>query len=614
MSQTLKIQKPDLIALSIINVLFVFLVYISYSKWGMPIVDCFRNAYLAEHLTRGEVLYKDIYYFYCPIAPYFNALLFNIFGIHLNVLYTAGIFTSLIIVNVGFYLSRQLLNSTMACLTICAFTSMSIFRPGLFQYIFPYSYESLYGSLLLTVLLVCMLAIIKKEDSNKSIFLYISPIIVSLCMLLKQDAGISACLTYLVMIVTLYIDKKLTINKSLLTIALSFASFIIFFSIFIIFIPYYDLINGIFPTNIFSAHYIQVFSGSIITYAMVLNTIKMFILFTVCFSIITGFSYYIIKYGIIASKSINYKYIIAFLFLLMGISLVLPETFVNDIKKLLVLLSNYFNNNVIFQWIWCFSVTYFFFIIYKKIKKKISFEDSNYIVLLFTISSIFFLFRRFMAINLSTVSNFFILPALILCIYFIYKNIPVILSSINRKYYTYSVHIFIILLIASSLIKSYNYYKKIDYKLTTSRGTYTTISKMGPQLKDAISLVESSTNKNDYIFTPPEDLIINFMTGRKNASKYIQQLPGIIHSKKLENNLIKELEKNKPRIIFISNNNNVIFYGKRQWGYDYLQNTFKWIQKNYRKAGIISLKNPDQSIDTNKYLINIFVDKNIIPE
>ena len=45
-----------------------------------PLIDCGRDLYVPELITRGGVLYRDIAYYYPPLTPYLLALLTSVLG------------------------------------------------------------------------------------------------------------------------------------------------------------------------------------------------------------------------------------------------------------------------------------------------------------------------------------------------------------------------------------------------------------------------------------------------------------------------------------------------------------------------------------------------------
>src|SRR5688572_29951523 len=77
---------------------FLVMLAVSWRKWTSMIVDIGRETDLPFRLMSGEVLYRDIHHLYPPFSPYFNSLLYRIFGVHLDTLAFSGIlFTALLI-------------------------------------------------------------------------------------------------------------------------------------------------------------------------------------------------------------------------------------------------------------------------------------------------------------------------------------------------------------------------------------------------------------------------------------------------------------------------------------------------------------------------------------
>src|SRR5215510_5701860 len=82
---------------SAILAVFVAMLIVSWRRWTSPIADSGREMDLPRRLLDGELLYRDVHHLYPPFAPYFNALLYRIFGVQLDVLHVAGILCSIVI-------------------------------------------------------------------------------------------------------------------------------------------------------------------------------------------------------------------------------------------------------------------------------------------------------------------------------------------------------------------------------------------------------------------------------------------------------------------------------------------------------------------------------------
>jgi hypothetical protein len=128
----------------------------TWQKWGTVVIDCGREMYVPAALSTGKRLYFDVWYPYGPLIPYWHALLFRAFGVHLYLLEAAGIATIAVTTAVLYSLGRMFLPWQLAfagafALLLQAFqTSTSPLAE--FNYVLPYSYPAAYGVMLFTLL------------------------------------------------------------------------------------------------------------------------------------------------------------------------------------------------------------------------------------------------------------------------------------------------------------------------------------------------------------------------------------------------------------------------------------------------------------------------------
>ncbi len=133
--------------LILFNIIILLTFIIGYGHFGDIMVDSFREAYIPSEVIKGQVLYKNIFTIYAPFSYLFNALLFKIFGVHLSVLYFAGLFASYAILNLVFAIANRFMNKTYSLSIVLFIISVSILSPNVFNFYFPYSYGILYGVL-----------------------------------------------------------------------------------------------------------------------------------------------------------------------------------------------------------------------------------------------------------------------------------------------------------------------------------------------------------------------------------------------------------------------------------------------------------------------------------
>ncbi|HEY7368484.1 MAG TPA: glycosyltransferase family 39 protein, partial [Thermoanaerobaculia bacterium] len=70
------------------------LLAISWGKWSDAIVDSGREWIVPDGLSRGELLYKDVIYWFPPLTPYLHAGLFRLLGSDFRTLALAGCLTA----------------------------------------------------------------------------------------------------------------------------------------------------------------------------------------------------------------------------------------------------------------------------------------------------------------------------------------------------------------------------------------------------------------------------------------------------------------------------------------------------------------------------------------
>ena len=98
--------------LILFNAIILLTFIISYGHFGDIMVDSFSEAYIPSEIIKGQVLYKNIFTIYAPFSYLFNALLFKIFGVHLSVLYGAGLCATYGILNIVFAIANRFMNKT----------------------------------------------------------------------------------------------------------------------------------------------------------------------------------------------------------------------------------------------------------------------------------------------------------------------------------------------------------------------------------------------------------------------------------------------------------------------------------------------------------------------
>jgi hypothetical protein len=167
---------------------FAILFAVSWQKWADLAIDGGREMNAPLRLLRGETIYADVYYLYGPLAPYLNAALYAVLGIHLNTLYLAGTVASLLALLLIFDLGTALTGIRGAALTAWTVLVFCVFkRNG--NYIFPYTYSAVYGTVLG---LGTVAALMRYIRGSRNSALTLAGVLAGLALICKLEFGFAA--------------------------------------------------------------------------------------------------------------------------------------------------------------------------------------------------------------------------------------------------------------------------------------------------------------------------------------------------------------------------------------------------------------------------------------
>ncbi len=206
-----------------------------YSGW---LIDFGREVYYPERILAGDVLYKDLFNIYGPLAYQINAVLYKIFGAKLSTLLGAGAVCSLLTVS-GVYLLASRYLSKFLSFSLGIFTiAIGVTTTSIFNFHFPYSWAVLYGliafiyslyfikdklwlsALLAGVCITCkydfllygfvILFLIFKQKDRKALLSFVSVPILSFGILFAQGLQISDLIHSLTIVKDMAKSKTLT--------------------------------------------------------------------------------------------------------------------------------------------------------------------------------------------------------------------------------------------------------------------------------------------------------------------------------------------------------------------------------------------------------------------
>ncbi len=165
---------------------------VSWRRWTSLLVDTGREMDLPLRLLRGELLYRDIHYLYPPLSPYFNALLYRIFGVQLEVLNVSGVICSLVIVVLCYAIARRILSEGEATLATLAIIVWCIFKPE-GNLIAPYAFAALHGMMLA---LGTLLVTLRYGEQRRWREVMLAGVLIGIAGIAKQEFALTAAVTW----------------------------------------------------------------------------------------------------------------------------------------------------------------------------------------------------------------------------------------------------------------------------------------------------------------------------------------------------------------------------------------------------------------------------------
>jgi hypothetical protein len=175
---------------------------VTWRRWGDLIVDCGRELQVAHDVAAGATLYRDVRWYYGPLAPYVNGALMAVFGVRAGVLMTAGGASAALMAVVLYLLVRRFTGRVGAATAAAAFLYLCAFGHyyvnGIFNWVLPYSYAATYGMLAATASLWLL---VRRAQDGRARDLHASVAALAAAALGKPEAFLPAAATHVLFVV-----------------------------------------------------------------------------------------------------------------------------------------------------------------------------------------------------------------------------------------------------------------------------------------------------------------------------------------------------------------------------------------------------------------------------
>ena len=514
-----------------------FLFFLFYGKQDVYLVDVGREAYIPWQMLKGQLLYKDIFNVYGALGYQINAILYYIFGVHLNTLYFAGFFNSLIILYSVFFISKLFVDKKISLTVTALVLGACVYSNSLFfNFIFTYSYSAVYALSGFLLSLYFALKFIRDKKNYAFILAFLFAGFSFACKIENAPyfCFLFACLPFVV---------KKDWKKYLYALTAFFA----------------------FPVLSFGTLLIQGVSINDLTHAVVL--IKKLVE-------AKATTYFYSNFGLYFHKALPFRVLDfvskLFIFSLIPLCVTFILNFINVkyvknkfvslfIKLSVFVLAMAFvfkhlrffesNNHNMFCWLGTacllilagMSVVY----IYKYIKNKRPIQTADLMFLFLLVSTVCVSFKGLFAITLTCYGTFTVAALIIPFVIFLTKYLPIKLPQNGQTAFVQTVVMMSVMAVFACLSANIDRITTGNlYTIKTAKGLMS-IRSVYPNQNVLLDYIVKNTPQNARIVVVPEGATINFLTQRDSHNKYYYLIPGNVEVFG-EENILNDFKQNPP--------------------------------------------------------------------
>ena len=561
----------------------VGMAWISWLKWCDPIIDFGRELYIPWALCQGKILYKDInMFFYGPLSYYLNALLFTVFGTHINTIIG---FNLVIIVIIGFLLYKL---TKSASNSVCAFVSVLCFIvlfafPRYFpilndNFVTPYSHAATHG---IALSFLALYVVFKHLTTRKVAYACVSWLVVGCVLLTKVELFLGLFASMFVTWIFIFraerptikgLFARLTIYSLLLILPLVLTgvytsrSFTFFEAITHILNPYLLIFHqghsfSHLLTNIMGMNQPLANAGAMLLWLGVYVLLCLVIIAanhvlyglarrTRSLTLPSALSGLMTVPVVIATMRGNLPYLDYFL--------PLPLIVMAHVVYCLVTLQK----SDPYGARWCKDVS----------------------SLSFSVFALVLLMRLFFNARIVHYGFFLALPGFLILLRLFFDTLPALMKRVSGTATIGMVPVFLLTLciLWSYFDRSLAFYRAINYPIRSGSEVIKTFdpryANTGPVIQDTIKTIEAVVGKDETLTAFPEGLIFNYLTRRESASSYTAFLPTFFAV--FGDTILKSLQEAPPDFVLLVERSTQE-YGYRYFGSDYATEVLDWIGQDY---------------------------------
>ncbi|RPH68664.1 MAG: hypothetical protein EHM78_18070 [Myxococcaceae bacterium] len=182
---------------------FVGCTWLSWRRLGSLIIDGGHELDVPRRLVEGAALYRDFSWNWGPLAPWVNAGLYRLFGIHSDTLMWAGLLSAGLACLGLYLLARRFVGPFTSAWVAIAFLAVSAFGHrvpfAIFNFVAPYNFSATYG---ITLAIWSVLLLLHHARSGKPGTLAASAALAGLVALTKMETTFAVVVAHGAFLVT----------------------------------------------------------------------------------------------------------------------------------------------------------------------------------------------------------------------------------------------------------------------------------------------------------------------------------------------------------------------------------------------------------------------------
>lgn len=555
----------------------------SWQRWAGPVIDSGREMNQPLRLVSGEMLYSDVGHIYGPLSPYFHAALYRLFGPSVGVLYADGIVSAVLILALVYFLGRRIMDPAAAGTATLTVTWLCTFKPA-GNYIFPYAFNALHGTLFALVTLAIAASALK--DASRRRFIA-AGLAAGVALLAKTEMAVPAiCAGVTAAWLSSRGDRRPFGAASAFAASALAVAGIVYGLIAArvgwrtLFVDSWMLAFNL-PAPL--AYYNATLTGldrPLVSLATVLiASVKLAII-----AVVVGAASYLAA-GPAEAKPRARRLLVSAI----AVAIVLSLTTGLDwdrgpflampvvLVALLVRLA------------------------------RAPRDDRDRVVILYAVFALAQLGRMILHVRSGGAYGSFLLPMSVVVFTYIWVG-PFADAlrdpAARRVARTIALSLLLVSAIGTAVVLAYRYRRSDTVAVSTARGTLIVPPATGTAWNDALAFIEARTRPGDPIAVFPEGTSLTFLSGRRTPIREEIVTPGFLDEAG-EARAMRALEQSDTRLILIVNRATREF-GAESFGRDYCQRLMQWIDARYTRCATFGAQDPSLRVGDKPFFVRAY--------